>query len=40
MDTNVKTNISEQGSKVQNIDKKIHGNKYELKVDLEDKVYL
>ncbi len=39
MDTNVKTNISKQGSKVQNIGKKIPGNKFEPKVALKDKVY-
>ncbi len=39
MDTYVKTSISEQGYEVQKIEKKIHGNKYELEVALEDKVY-
>jgi hypothetical protein len=40
MDTNVKMNISEQGSEVQGTKKKILGNKYEPKVALEDKVYV
>ncbi len=40
MVTNVKTTISKQGYEVQGIEKKILGNKYELKVVLEDKVYL
>ncbi len=40
MDTNVKTSISKQGSKVQSTEKKIPSNRYELKVALEDKVYL
>ncbi len=40
MDTIVSTSISKQGSKVQNIEKKIPGNRCELKVALEDKVYL
>jgi hypothetical protein len=31
MDINVKTSISEQGSGVQSIEKKIFGNKYEPK---------
>jgi hypothetical protein len=39
MDTDVKTSISKQGYEVQNI-KKIHGNSYDPKVTLEDKVYL
>jgi hypothetical protein len=39
MDIDVKISISKQGSKVQNIDKKILGNKYEPKIALEDKVY-
>ncbi len=40
MDTDVKTIISKQGIEVHNIKKKIHGNRYEPKVTLEDKVYL
>ncbi len=40
MDIDVKTNILKQGSKVHNIDKNIHGNKYEPEVVMEDKVYL
>jgi hypothetical protein len=40
MDTNVKTSISKQGSKIQSTKKKIHGNRYEPKVTVEDKVYL
>jgi hypothetical protein len=40
MDIDVKTSISKQGSKVHNIKKKILGNKYELEIALEDKVYL
>ncbi len=40
MDTNVKTSIYEQGFEVQSTKKKIPGNRYELKVTLEDKVYL
>jgi len=40
MDTNVKTNISEQDFGVHNIEKKIVGNIYELEMALEDKVYL
>jgi hypothetical protein len=36
MDTYVKTNISKQRSKVQSIEKKIHGNRYEPEVTLED----
>jgi hypothetical protein len=35
----VKTNISKQGSEVQSTNKKIHGNKYEPKVAIKDKVY-
>ncbi len=40
MDIDVNTSISKQGYEVQSIEKKIHGNKYELKVALEDMVYL
>jgi hypothetical protein len=40
MDTNVKSNISKQGFEVHSIEKKTHGNRYEPKVALEDKVYL
>jgi len=40
MDIDVKTSILEWGSKVQNIENKILGNKYEPKVTMEDKVYL
>jgi hypothetical protein len=40
MDIDVKSIISKQEFEVQNIEKKIVGNKYELKVALEDKVYL
>ncbi len=40
MDTNVKTTILEQEFEVHNTNKKIVGNKYELKVALKDKVYL
>jgi hypothetical protein len=40
MDTYVKTSISERGFEIQSIEKKIHGNKYEPEVTLEDKVYL
>jgi hypothetical protein len=40
METNVTTNILEQGSRVHSIEKKILGNKYELEVALEDKLYL
>jgi hypothetical protein len=40
MDIDVKTSISEHGSKIQSIEKKVFGNKYELEVALEDKVYL
>jgi len=40
MDTNVKISIYEQGFEVQSTKKKIPGNRYELKVTLEDKVYL
>ncbi len=40
MDTDVKTSISKQGFKVHNTSKKIFGNRYELKIALEDKVYL
>ncbi len=40
MDIDVKTNISEQGFKVQSIEKKIPNNRYEPKVAMEDKVYL
>jgi hypothetical protein len=39
MDTNVKSSISKQGSKVQSIGKKILGNKFEPKIALKDKVY-
>jgi hypothetical protein len=39
MDIDVKTSISEQGSKVQSIKKKILGNKYEQEVTMEDNVY-
>jgi hypothetical protein len=39
LDTNVKTSILEQGSKVYNTKKKIPCNRYEPKVALEDKVY-
>jgi hypothetical protein len=39
MDTNVKTSISEHGSKVWSIEKKILGNRYEPEIVLEDKVY-
>jgi hypothetical protein len=39
MDIDVKTSISKQGSEVQSIKKKIPGNKYELEITLEDKVY-
>ncbi len=38
-DTNVKTNILEQGSEVQNTKEKIPSNRYEPEVTLEDKVY-
>ncbi len=40
MGIDVKRSILEQGFEVQNIEKKILGNKYELKVVLEDKVCL
>jgi hypothetical protein len=40
MDTNVKTSILEQGFGIHSTKNKIHGNKYELEVVLEDKVYL
>jgi hypothetical protein len=40
MDTNVKINILKQGYRVHNKKKKILDNRYELKVALEDKVYL
>jgi len=40
MDTNVKTSILKQGSRVHSIEKKILGNKYEQKITLEDEVYL
>ncbi len=40
VDTNVHTNTSKHKSRVQNIEKKIVGNKYEPEVALEDKVYL
>ncbi len=39
MDTNVKTSISKQGSKVKSIGKKIPSNKFEPEVALKDKVY-
>ncbi len=39
MDIDVKTNISAQGSQVQNIEKKILGNRYEPQIALGDKVY-
>jgi hypothetical protein len=38
MDTDLKTSISEQGSEVQSTKTKILGNRYELKVALENKV--
>jgi hypothetical protein len=40
MDTYVNTSISEHGFKVQSIEKKIPGNKYELDIALKDKVFL
>jgi thymidine kinase len=40
MDINVKTSILDQGYGVQNIEKKIHSNRFELEIALEDKVYL
>jgi hypothetical protein len=40
MGTNVKMSILEPRFEVQNIEKKIIGNRYESKVVLEDKVYL
>ncbi len=39
MDTNVNISFLEHGSEVQSIEKKILGNRYELEVALEDKVY-
>ncbi len=39
MDIDVKINISKQGFKVKNIEKKIPHNKYEPKVIMEDKMY-
>jgi hypothetical protein len=39
MDTYVKTSISKQKYEVQSTKKKIHGNRYELEIALEDKVY-
>ncbi len=39
MDIDVKTSILELRSEVQNTKKKIPGNKYELEVVLEDKLY-
>ncbi len=39
MDTNVKNNISEQGSEIQSTKKNIHGNRYKPKIALDDKVY-
>ncbi len=39
MDIDVKTNISEQGSEVRSIEKKILGTKYDPEVVMEDKVY-
>ncbi len=39
VDTNVKTNISKQRFVIQRTKKKIPGNRYELEVALEDKVY-
>jgi hypothetical protein len=40
MDIDVKTSFLKHGSKVYNIEKKIPGNRHELEVTLEDKVYL
>jgi hypothetical protein len=40
MDTNVYTSILKQKFGVQNIEKKIVGNRYEPKVALKDKLYL
>ncbi len=39
MDTDLKTSISEQGSEVQTTETKIVGNKYELEIALENKMY-
>jgi hypothetical protein len=39
MDIDVKTTISKQGYKIQNIEKKILGNIYEPEIVLKDKVY-
>ncbi len=40
MDTNVKTSILKQGSRIHSTEKKILGNKYEPEITLEDEVYL
>ncbi len=40
MDIDVKTSILEHGYEVHSTKKKIHGNKYEPKVALKNKVYL
>ncbi len=40
MDIDVKTSILEQGFGIQSIKKKIPGNRYELEVIMEDKVYM
>jgi hypothetical protein len=39
MDTNVKTSILKQGFGIHSIKKKMHGNRYEPEITLEDKVY-